>query len=62
MGKSMKVPTRETGTASRGIKVARQPCRKMKTTRMTSTNASPRVCTISLIPSRTDSVVSSETT
>ena len=35
-GNSTKVPTSETGTASSGISVARQPCRKMKTTRMTS--------------------------
>ncbi len=30
----MKVPISETGTASSGISVARQPCRKMKTTRI----------------------------
>ena len=36
-GKMAKVPTSDTGTASSGISVARQPCRKMNTTRMTST-------------------------
>ena len=29
MGKTMKVPISETGTASSGISVALQPCRKM---------------------------------
>jgi hypothetical protein len=28
-GKSKKVPTSETGTARRGISVARRPCKKM---------------------------------
>jgi hypothetical protein len=28
-GKTMKVPISETGTASSGMRVARQPCRKM---------------------------------
>ena len=59
-GKNAKVPTSETGTASSGIKVARQPCRKMKTTMMTRMSASKSVLTISLIPSVTASVVSSE--
>ena len=31
-GKNMKVPTSDTGTASSGISVDRQPCRNMKTT------------------------------
>ena len=31
-GKSANVPTSETGTASSGISVARQPCRKTNTT------------------------------
>ena len=35
-GKNAKVPMSETGTASSGISVARQPCRKMNTTRITS--------------------------
>ncbi len=61
-GKSTKVPTSDTGTASSGISVARQPCRKMKTTRMTRTSASIRVCLISLMPSVTARVVSRETT
>ena len=33
------VPISETGTASNGMSVARQPCRKMKTTSMTSASA-----------------------
>ena len=44
-----------------GMSVARQPCRKKKTTMMTSTSASKRVFTISLIPSVTARVVSRET-
>jgi len=51
-GKIMKVPTSETGTANSGIKVARQFCRKMKTTIKTSRMASNSVCTISLMPSK----------
>ena len=43
MGKTTKVPTSETGTASNGISVARQPCRKMYTTMMTRTSASTSV-------------------
>jgi hypothetical protein len=35
-GKIANVPISDTGTASRGISVARTPCRKMKTTRITS--------------------------
>ena len=42
-GNSTKVPTSETGTASSGISVARQPWRKTKTTRITSTIASTSV-------------------
>ena len=34
-GKTAKVPTSETGTARRGIRVARQFCRKINTTRIT---------------------------
>ena len=56
-----KVPISETGTASSGIRVARQPCRKMNTTMMTRISASQRVLTISLMPSRTAWVVSSGT-
>ena len=59
-GKTANVPTSETGTASSGISVARQPCRKMKTTMMTRASASKSVLTISLMPSLTASVVSSE--
>ena len=39
-GKNTKVPTSETGTARSGMSVARQPCRKMKTTMMTRIRAS----------------------
>ena len=35
-----KVPISDTGTAQQGISVARQPCRKINTTIMTSTSAS----------------------
>ena len=35
MGKNAKVPIKETGTASNGMSEARQPCRNMKTTRIT---------------------------
>ncbi len=57
-GNMAKVPMRETGTARAGIRVARHPWRKMNTTMITSTRASTRVCRISLMPSRTDWVVS----
>ena len=59
IGKTRKAPISETGTAISGIRVARQPCRKRKTTRITSTIASKSVCTISVMPSLTGSVVSS---
>ena len=59
IGKKMKAPISETGTAISGISVARQPCRNRKTTMITSTIASTSVCTISLMPSLTGSVVSS---
>ena len=36
------VPINETGTASNGMSVARQPCRKMNTTRMTRMSASTK--------------------
>ena len=39
----MKVPTKETGTASSGIKVARHPCKKMNTTTITRIIASNKV-------------------
>ena len=39
-GEKAKVPMRETGTASAGMRVVRQPWRKMKTTRMTRMRAS----------------------
>ena len=56
----MNAPISETGTVSSGIRVARQFCRKTKTTMMTRTIASNSVCTISVMPSSTGSVVSSE--
>ncbi len=61
-GNKAKVPINDTGTASSGISVARQPCRKMKTTMMTSMMASTSVCSISFMPAVTASVVSSATT
>src|SRR6266403_1755889 len=56
-GKTMNVPTSETGTASSGIRVARKPWRKMNTTMTTSTSASTSVLTISWIPALTARVV-----
>ena len=61
-GKKINVPTNETGTAKRGIRVARQPCRKMYTTMITRTMAMTSVRTISFIPCVTARVVSSEVT
>ena len=60
-GKNMNAPTSDTGTVISGMSVARQFCRKTKTTMMTSATASNSVCTISMMPSVTGSVVSSET-
>ncbi len=42
-----KVPTRETGMVTAGMRVARQSCRKKKMTRMTMMMASMRVLTTS---------------
>ena len=42
-GNKTNVPTNETGTAHSGISVARQPCKKMKTTKTTSASASNNV-------------------
>jgi hypothetical protein len=53
-----KVPMIDTGTASAGMSVARQLCRKMNTTRKTSTIASTRVWTTSSIEASTKGVVS----
>ena len=39
------VPISETGTAMSGMSVARQDCRKSRTTRITSAIASKSVCT-----------------
>ena len=61
-GKTMNVPTSDTGTASVGISVARKPCRKTKTTMMTRISASTSVLTISCMPALTASVVSSDVT
>ena len=61
-GKNTNVPIRATGTASIGISVARQPCKKIKTTTATSRIATSRVITISFIPAVTAFVVSSDTT
>ena len=55
-------PIRATGTASRGIIVARKPWRKRKTTMATNRIATTSVVTISLIPAVTAFVVSSDTT
>src|SRR5262245_53317081 len=52
------VPTSDTGTATIGITVVRQSCRKISVTRNTSTNASNSVCTTPLIDSSTNTVVS----
>ena len=60
MGNSAKVPTNETGTAMSGIRVARQLCRKRKTTSATSSVVSRRVMRISRMPSVTGAVVSRE--
>ncbi len=51
----------ETGTASSGMSEARQPCRKIYTTMMTSSSASHRVVRFPRCPRLTASVVSSET-
>ena len=59
-GKRTNVPISDTGTASSGIKVARQLCRKRKTTSATSSTVSRRVTRISRIPSVTGAVVSRE--
>ena len=53
-----KVPTSDTGTATMGISVARQFCRKTYTTAITSRAASPRVHNTSLADSWMKRVVS----
>ena len=55
-GNNTNTPMSDTGTAHNGMRVARQPCRKMKTTRTTSASASNNVFKISRIPSVTESV------
>ena len=59
-GNSANVPTSETGTASIGIRVARQSCKNRYTTRMTSRIAITSVSTTSLMPSVTGRVWSSD--
>ena len=59
IGKKANVPIRATGTASKGMSVARQPCRKIKTTMATRTSAMTSVRRMSCMPSETASVVSS---
>ena len=54
----MKVPMIETGTARIGISVARRLCRNRNTTSTTSTSASKKVWTTSLIDACVNSVVS----
>jgi hypothetical protein len=58
-GKNRNAPTSETGMVRMGIKVARQLCRKTKTTITTRPIASSSVFTISFAPSVTAAVVSS---
>ncbi len=55
-GNSAKVPITATGTVSSGMSVARQFCRKTKTTRITSPIASNKVCSTSLMAARTNIV------
>ena len=54
-----KVPNNTTGTAMVGMSVARAFCRNRNMTRNTSTTASNRVFTTSMIEVRTNGVVSS---
>ena len=60
-GNIAKVPMSETGTASSGMSVARQPCRKRKTTMITRISASISVCSMSFMLAVTARVVSSAT-
>jgi hypothetical protein len=60
-GKKANVPMSDTGTAIRGMSVARQFWRKRKTTRITRTIACQSVLAISLIPSVTGRLVSRPT-
>ena len=53
-----KVPISDTGTASIGIRVARQVCRNTNTTASTINAASTIVVNTSLIEAETNSVVS----
>ena len=58
IGKKIKVPMSETGTASSGMIVARKFCRKIKTTMVTRMIASTNVWTIPSIEASTAGVVS----
>ncbi len=60
IGKNANTPTSDTGTVSSGISVARQLCKKMKTTSTTRPIASSSVIRISSMPAFTGAVVSSE--
>ena len=60
-GNTMKVDSSDTGTAMSGMKVARRFCRNTNTTRATRMTASMKVCRISTMELRTDTVVSSVT-
>src|SRR5580704_15455646 len=57
-GNNANVPISDTGTASNGINAARQPCKKMNTTSITSASASQKVLPISRMPSVITLVVS----
>ena len=56
--KAASAPTSETGTVMAGMSVARQSCRKMKTTMKTRTKASNRVFSTSSMEAVTNSTVS----
>ena len=56
--KSAKVPSKDTGTAIKGIKVDRPLCKKRYTIKATSNNASMKVSITSLMDSRTKFVLS----
>ena len=57
-GNTANVPITATGTVSSGISVARQFCKKIKTTRITSPTAANRVINTSFIAARTNMVES----
>ena len=57
-GNSANVPMMATGTVKSGISVARQFCRNINTTRMTSPTAPNKVISTSLMAARTNTVAS----